>query len=84
MSPSPIRTAAIVLSLAVAVATPAMAQESQIVMQALSDMRRLGLPTEGVTLTNSQAGAISSIANENRESRSDKRAAVKVVLRRGS
>jgi Spy/CpxP family protein refolding chaperone len=84
MSPSPIRTAAVVFSLAFSVAAPAMAQQSQIVMQALSDMRRLGLPTEGVTLTNSQAAAITSIANENRESRNDKRAAVKVVLRRGS
>jgi Spy/CpxP family protein refolding chaperone len=84
MSTSPIRTAAVVFSLAFAVAAPAMAQQSQIVMQALSDMRRLGLPTEGVTLTNSQAAAITSIANENRESRNDKRAAVKVVLRRGS
>lgn len=86
MSPSPIRTVATVLALglAFAVAAPAVAQQSQIVSQALSDMRRLGLPTEGVILTNSQAAAITSIANETRESRNDKRDAVKVVLRRGS
>jgi len=72
------------LALAVAPAVPALAQESQIVALAMADMRRLGLPTEGVVLTNAQAGTIHSIANEVRANRSEKRDAVKTVLRRGS
>jgi hypothetical protein len=72
-----------ILAAALALGAPAMAQQSQLEMQALSDMRRLGLPTEGVSLTQSQAAAIVSISNDPLESRNDRRAAVQVVLRRG-
>lgn len=72
------------LAAALALGGPAAAQQSQLQMQALHDMRQLGLPTQGVTLTNSQAAAIVSINNDRLETRADRRSAVEVVLRRGS
>lgn len=76
-------TRAVAVLVALGVAAPAMAQQSQIVTQAMTDLRRLGLPTEGVMLTDSQAAAIVSISNDTMENRNDKRDAVGVVLRRG-